>query len=156
MNVYHLDTDYLICFAEPYHDGHARAEADMREWLTLGRRIGASAVAWREFYSGKSKPRPPLEVINTREMLTAGIIRYGTRQAEKAAELFNQVGRLKRLRGDCDIAATAIIANAELATFNLDDFKRFIPFGLRIVGFTPLPRPVARQEYSLVQRKVAL
>src|SRR5580704_4426271 len=116
MSLYHLDADYLIGFAELFHDHHERALNDLREWSIAGHVLGASAVAWREFCSGKPRPRPPLELENTRAMLHARIIRYGRKQAEKAAELFNQTGRSKRLKRDCDIAATAIIAKAELAT----------------------------------------
>lgn len=154
MKLYHLDADYLIRFAELRHEGHELAVNNMREWLIIGPVMGTSAVAWREFCCGKTKPRPPLEVVNTRAMLKAGIVRYGAKQAEKAAELFNQTGRLKRLKRDCDIAATAIIAKAELATFNLDDFKRFVPFGLKIVGFSSFPIPPKQQSVSVTHKRI--
>lgn len=155
MSLYHLDADYLIGFAELFHDHHERAFNDLREWSIAGHVLGASAVAWREFCSGKSRPRPPLEVENARAMLHAQVIRYGPKQAEKAAELFNQTGRSKRLKRDCDIAATAIISRARLASFNLDDFKRFVPFGLRIVNYTPFLDPSDRRQENYLEDRRA-
>ena len=49
-----------------------------------------------------------------------------------AATLFNATGRRSRSLQDCMIAAAAIRANAELATIDVKDFRRFEQFGLRI------------------------
>jgi predicted nucleic acid-binding protein len=156
MSLYLLDADYLVGFAEPLHTNHVRARTEIAEWLIAGHDIATSSIAWQEFYSGKIKPRPPEITAPAKAMLTAGIIQFGEEQAEKAAELFQQVGRRKRLIHDCAIAATAIIANAELATFNLDDFKRFVLFRLRIVNYTPMPEPSKHQRQSVTQRRITL
>ena len=50
----------------------------------------------------------------------------------EAARLYNQVGRVRRLRVDTMIAAAAILADARLATRNRADFEAFQPLGLRL------------------------
>jgi len=154
MSLYHLDTDYLVSFADHFHENHGRARDEIREWIIAGHDVSASSVAWQEFYSGKSKPRPPEITAFAKGTLTAGIVLFGEEQAEKAAELFHQTGRRRRLVCDCAIAATAIVANAELATFNLTHFKRFVPYGLRIANYIPSPELSSRQEVPLRQRKL--
>jgi predicted nucleic acid-binding protein len=54
--------------------------------------------------------------------------------AEHAAVLFNHAGRKRRLRTDSLIAATAILAGAELATYNADDFSPFTEHGLTLIA----------------------
>ena len=156
MNHYHLDTDYLISFADLFHPNNVRVRSEIMEWTIAGYELCASSVAWQEFYSGKSRPRPPEITAYAKGMLTGGIVQFGEEQAEKAAELFHQIGRKKMLVYDCAIAAAAIVANAELATFNLDDFKLFVPFGLHIVNFAVLPNSPVPQKSSITQRKAVL
>lgn len=52
--------------------------------------------------------------------------------ATVAAHLFNVSGRRRGSLTDCLIAAVAINADAELATTNLADFRKFTPHGLTI------------------------
>lgn len=155
MSLFYLDTDYLISFAEKFHENHERASTEMKEWLLEGHDLAASSISWQEFYRGKTKPRPPEITAPTKAILTKGIVPFGEEHAERAAELFYQIGRLKRLQQDCAIAATAIIENGELATFNVQDFKRFASFGLRIVGFNPSANQIERKN-ALAERNVAL
>jgi predicted nucleic acid-binding protein len=56
-----------------------------------------------------------------------------------AAELFNKTGRRRGTRFDCLIAATAIIAQAEVATVNQSDFNVFVAYGLKLAVVPPSP-----------------
>jgi predicted nucleic acid-binding protein len=60
-------------------------------------------------------------------------------EAAFAADLFNKTGRRRGSRFDCLIAATAIIAQADVATVNQSDFKVFVPHGLKIAVVPPSP-----------------
>jgi len=67
-----------------------------------------------------------------RALLSGGVIGFDTEQADRAARLFNEVGRNRRLKFDALIAASAMCADAQLATENRDDFLPFVPFGLSL------------------------
>ena len=54
--------------------------------------------------------------------------------AERAADIFNRAGRRRNRRTDSLIAATAIVAGAELASFNAEDFVPFTAHGLKLVA----------------------
>ncbi len=43
--------------------------------------------------------------------------------------------RRRNSRHDCLIAACAIVSDAPISNLNLQDFERFIPFGLRLHSF---------------------
>jgi hypothetical protein len=137
MRLFHLDADYLIAFAEARYaqrEHREKARADVVGWLAFGHKIGTNAIAWRQFCTGRPTLRPVLEIEMMRATLNARIVRFGARKAEKSAELFNRTGRRTSSKSDCDIAATAIVARATLATFNVDDFKRLTEFGLRVAN----------------------
>lgn len=55
-------------------------------------------------------------------------------KAERAAASFNHAGRRRSLLTDSFIAATAILAGAELATYNADDFAPFTTYGLPLLA----------------------
>ena len=60
-------------------------------------------------------------------------------EAVLAADLFNKTGRRRGSRFDCLIAATAILAQAEIATVNQSDFSAFTAHGLKLAN-PPPPR----------------
>jgi predicted nucleic acid-binding protein len=128
----HLDTNYLIGLAEK---GSVVAK-EVDEWLAAGEAFSASAVAWTEFLNG---PVTPLAVSRAEAVLESRIIAFGQPEAALAAELFNRTGRRRGSRFDCLIAATAILAQAEVATFNQTDFKVFMAHGLKLAA-SPAPQ----------------
>ena len=131
----HLDTNYLIGLLVK---GSPQA-AEVDGWLASGEPLAASAVAWTEFLNG---PVTALEVVQTESVLESRIVPFGAAEARLAAELFNNTGRRRGSRFDCLIAATAILAQADLATVNHSDFKVFVPHGLKLAT-PPPPLPPA-------------
>jgi predicted nucleic acid-binding protein len=93
--------------------------------------LAASAIAWTEFLNG---PVAPLDVMRVGSVLQSRIVAFGQPEAVLAADLFNKTGRRRGSRFDCLIAATAILAQAELATVNQSDFGVFQPQGLKLAG----------------------
>ena len=128
----HLDTNYLIGL--PVKGSAVAREVD--GWLAAGESLAASAIAWTEFLNG---PVTPLEVSWAEAVLQSRIIPFGQGEAALAAELFNQTGRRRGSRFDCLIAATAIRAQAEIATVNQSDFKVFVAHGLKLAVAPPPP-----------------
>ena len=128
----HLDTNYLIGLLVK---GSAAA-LEVDGWLAAGESLAASAIAWTEFLNG---PVTPLEVSRAEVVLQSRIIPFGQAEAALAAELFNNTGRRRGSRFDCLIAATAIRAQAQVATINQTDFKLFVPHGLTLAVSAPPP-----------------
>jgi len=120
-----LDANYLIRTLVPNSDESQR----VMDWYRDGMVLCASSVAWYEFLCG---PVSEKDIRIVRALLSGGVIGFETKQADKAASLFNDTGRIRNLKVDAMIAACAICANAKLATDNLDDFRRFVPFGLSL------------------------
>jgi predicted nucleic acid-binding protein len=119
-----LDANFLIEVLSP----DSAAAAKVAVWKASGEKLGMSAVAWGEFLCG---PLTTQEEAVARKLLPRA--RPLTRvDAERAAHLFNQTGRRSRSFADCCIAASAISADAQLATSNEDDFKRMVPHGLQL------------------------
>ena len=119
----HLDANYLIA-------GVNRATSEARAieaWLLAGESLACSTIAWSEFLVG---PVLSAQVAMAREFLVGGCVDFEETHAARSADLFNRVGRIRRLKFDCLIAATAIVGGARLATRNLADFGLFVPHGL--------------------------
>jgi len=121
----HLDTNYLIGLPVK----GAAVALEVEGWLAAAESLAASAIAWTEFLNG---PVTPLEVSRAAAVLQSRIIPFGQGEAALAATLFNQTGRRRGSRFDCLIAATAIRAQAEVATVNQSDFKVFVAHGLKL------------------------
>ncbi len=121
-----LDTSFLI-------HGLVRGSGEdqlLREWLSAGETLAASAIAWAEFLCG------PLE--GSHLQLASRVVTHRLPFAEEdaalAAELFNDSGRRRGSFVDCLIAAVALRSGAPLATSNPSDFERFAPAGLEVLG----------------------
>ncbi len=119
----HLDTNLLVDVATVGSEGAGK----VRGWLAAGEKVTTSAVAWSEFCNG---PLTQARKDAVFAVLNRSIADLTWREGEEASRLFNLGGRRPGSHPDCMIAATAILAGFPLATFNTDDFKRFVPFGL--------------------------
>lgn len=121
----HLDTSFLIHALRP---GSSQEKA-LVKWLTSGEDLRISAFAWSEFLCG-----PVSDAAAARALALLGApVPVDRAVAERAAALFNSAGRRRGNLADCLIAATAIEADASLATENRADFNRFVPAGLVLV-----------------------
>jgi predicted nucleic acid-binding protein len=136
--VIHLDTNFLIGLL----DKGSSQSREVDGWLAAGELIATSAIAWTEFLNG---PVTPVEVSRTKAVLQSRIVPFGQQEAVRAADLFNKTGRRRGSRFECLIAATAMLAQAEVATMNQSDFKVFVQFGLKLAGSTsPTPPPASQ------------
>lgn len=98
------------------------------EWLGSAKTIGISAVAWTEFMCGPVSAA----VTESVELIIGDPVAFSATEAALAASLFNATGRRRGTLVDCMIAATAIHANASLATSNPADFRRLEELGLTL------------------------
>ena len=120
-----LDTNYLIL-------GLQKDSSESRQlvrWYQAGEVLVTPMAAWYEFLCG---PVTEPQVATMRAFL-AEVIPFGEQQATKAAELFAATGRKRSLKIDIMIAATAMLANAPLATKNKADFRALKKHGLALI-----------------------
>ena len=124
----HLDTSFLI---RGLVQGSAE-DQKLRQWLRSGELFAMSTIAWAELLCG------PLDAVHARlaTAVVAERVPFEEHEAEVAAALFNHSGRRRGSLADCMIAATALVAEAPLATANPDDFAPLAKAGLRIVTAT--------------------
>jgi predicted nucleic acid-binding protein len=113
----HLDTSFLIRALVPGSPQDRR----LREWLRSGERLHISAIGWTEFLCGPVEPQH----IELAGRVVSERLDFTEEGAVLAAELFNRSGRRRGSLTDCMIAATALRHEAQLATVNPDDFRRF-------------------------------
>ena len=118
-----LDTNYLILGLVP----DSREGAQLRTWIAEGTPLVAPTVVWFEFLCGPVSVRQ----VETMRAFLQDIIPFNESHARLAAELFNEAGRRRSTRVDAMIAATAMVADAPLATNNAADFEAFAASGLR-------------------------
>ena len=118
----HLDTSFLIRALVL----GAPEDRKLRGWIGEGKTLGMSTVAWAELLCGplkRSEMEWATEIVGQRQDFTP-------EHAELAARLFNESGRRRGSLIDCMVAATALVADAPIATANAADFLRFKDFGL--------------------------
>lgn len=121
----HLDTSFLIRSMIAGSDEDRR----LRMWLSEDVSLGMSVIAWCEFRCG-----PVTEGQASLARRRVRIDMFEEADAVLAAALFNDLGRRRGVLQDCMIAATAIRVRADLATSNIEDFRRFEQAGLTIAG----------------------
>jgi predicted nucleic acid-binding protein len=121
----HLDTGFLIraLVADSLESGA------LGRWLAAGETLGVSAVVWAEFLCGPVGGGP----VELAEQMFGPPVALAGPEAAHAARLFVLGDRRRGWLADCMIAATAIRAEAALATTNPKDFQRFAGQGLRLV-----------------------
>jgi len=123
-NVICLDTNYLILGLVA-----GSPEGDrLRGWIATGTPLVAPAVVWFEFLCGPVSARQ----VETMRAFLHEVIPFGEPHAGLAATLFNDADRRRSTRVDAMIAATAMVADAPLATNNAADFAPFRAAGLRL------------------------
>lgn len=121
-----LDTNYLIrTLVKDSREGRR-----VRRWFSRGEELCTSGIVWYEFLCGPVDEEAVQIVLS---LLGGRVLPFTADQATESARLFNAIGRTRRLRVDVMIAAAAIMSKAALATENVEDFRTFVPFGLRIV-----------------------
>ena len=121
-----LDTNYLI---RALVEGTREAML-VTTWLDRGEELCTSSIAWYEFLSG---PVDEEAIYIIRSLVHDRVLPFVADMSVEAARLFNATGRVRRLRVDAMIAASAIITGAHLATENETDFEVFVSEGLRLV-----------------------
>jgi predicted nucleic acid-binding protein len=124
----HLDANLLIAATDPT-DPHVEA---FRRILATGDSLSTDAVAWTEV---RSRPVDSVKLKVLRQVLRGGILPFDQKCADLAGEMFILTQAKRRHRLDTMIAATAILAGAELATVNPADFAPFLPHGLKLFSF---------------------
>ena len=72
------------------------------------------------------------ELLRVERVVGTRIISMTRATSELAARLFNATGGRRVSTADCFIAASAIENDAELLTYNIEDFKSFTAFGLKL------------------------
>lgn len=123
----HLDTNLLIGVSDASNAHHAQA----RRLLALPGPFAASAVAWTEY---QSRPLTTALSMGVRHMLQGGIFPFDESAAVLAGQLLHLTKAKRAQRLDTMIAASAILAGAELATVNPADFTPFVPHGLKLLN----------------------
>lgn len=103
--------------------------AVVRRWLDDGEKLGTSAIAWSEFCNGHLMASQKDAVF---AVLERRVSDFTARQAEEASRLFHRTGRRRGSHADCMNAAAAMAAGVPVATRNVKDFERFVPFGLQL------------------------
>jgi predicted nucleic acid-binding protein len=125
----HLDTNLLIdlvTIGSPHI-------AVVEKWLSDGEKLGTSAIAWSEFCNGPHTKQQKDAVF---AVLDQEVCDFTWKEAEQASRLFHQTGRRRGSHADCMIAASAILRNVPVATRNIKDFEKFLPYKLQLL---PIP-----------------
>ncbi len=122
-----LDTNFLVHLLVP----SSKEAILVEEWFNAGETVAINLIVWAEFLCGP--------VTTTQEKAARNLFPdpelFDKSDAEKSAELFNLAGRRRGSMPDCMIAATCLREGASLATQNADDFRRFVPAGLKLIDY---------------------
>ena len=122
----HLDTNLLIDLVT----SHSAQVEMVHGWLKNKIPLAASAITWSEFCNG---PHSKEQKDAVHAILRGGIHPFTEDQAEFASRLFHKTGRKRGSHSDCMIAAAAFCARQSIATRNIKDFERFVPYGVTLI-----------------------
>ncbi len=122
----HLDTNVLIALPVL-----ARKRHSLTQRIARGEPVATSSLAWFEYLCG---PVDDVERQLVYAAIGGHIVVVDDATAERAAALFNLAGRKRSVRTDSLIAATALLAGAELATYNAGDFSPFVEHGVTLLA----------------------
>lgn len=119
-----LDTSVLI----DGFSGARRSAAALRRAIERGERMLLTTLVLYEWLRG---PRIEQERVAQEALFPVGsVVPFGPQEASLAADLYRGVSRARGREMDLAIAACALLADAELWTLDISDF-RDIP-GLRV------------------------
>ncbi len=111
-----LDTSALV----DSFSGAQRFSPKLREFLSSGDRMAISSLVLFEWLRG---PRRREELLAQEQLFPREeVIPFGSTEAAKAADLYQNLKRARGREFDLAIAATAIVRNAALWTLNHQDF----------------------------------
>lgn len=102
----------------------------LRALIRDGEELSMSAICRAEFCCGTVEE----STLDVAVRLVGEPVPFLARYARTAAALFNQCARRRGSLVDCMIAATAVEADATIATCNAADFSRFEPAGLSVLS----------------------
>jgi predicted nucleic acid-binding protein len=123
----HLDTNLLIDLVT-VGSPHI---AVIRQWLESGEELAVSAIAWSEFLNG---PHTRQQKDAIQAVVGGRILDFTAKEAEQASRLFHYTGRKRGSHADCMIAASAMTNDMRVATRNISDFEKFVPYGLKLLA----------------------
>jgi predicted nucleic acid-binding protein len=121
-----LDTNVLIALSSPTH----RLFKLVESILGQGGCASTCVIAWHEYIRGPLTAEDHERVIN---VIESRILPLDRSSGELATKLFNETGRRRGSTADCLIAATAILNDYELVTWNYEDFEKFVSMGLKLI-----------------------
>lgn len=100
----------------------------IRDWLAAEESLASSSIAWSEFCNAPVT-REQMDAVHA--VLNGRVISFDEAQAEQTSRLFHDTGRRRGSHPDCMIAA-GMCLGATVATRNIQDFERFVPYGLKL------------------------
>jgi predicted nucleic acid-binding protein len=130
----HLDTNLLIDLVTI----GSPSFAVIRKWLENGEKLAVSAIAWSEFLNGPHT-KPQKDAVHA--ILEGRIADFTAKEAEQASRLFHYTGRKRGSHFDCMIAACAMSKDVQVATRNISDFEKFVPYGLKLLAVETAATP---------------
>jgi predicted nucleic acid-binding protein len=130
----HLDTNLLIDLVTI----GSPSLAVIRKWLENGEKLAVSAIAWSEFLNGPHT-KPQKDAVHA--ILEGRIADFTAKEAEQASRLFHYTGRKRGSHFDCMIAACAMSKDVQVATRNISDFEKFVPYGLKLLAVETAATP---------------
>lgn len=121
----HLDTSFLIRALVR----ESPEDVELRRLLRGGSTVAISAISWAEFLCGPVEPHQ----VDLAAHIVGEPVPFEAEEAVLAAQLFNVAGRRRGSLTDCMVAATALRADAALATADPADFRKLERAGVRLV-----------------------